>query len=133
MSIELTLLAWSILLGLVYLLISATAATQQRGLQWNMSSRDQTVPPLTGAAGRLDRALRNFLETFPFFVALVLALEIIGKHTEMSRWGAILYVSARAAYLPIYAVGIPVVRSLVWGVSLLGLILLLVTLLGLAN
>ena len=30
------------------------------------------LPPLGGTAGRLDRALRNFLETFPLFAAAVL-------------------------------------------------------------
>ena len=36
-----------------------------------------------------------------------------------------LYFWARLVYVPLYAAGIPYVRSLVWVVSLLGIVLLL--------
>ena len=32
----------------------------QRGLEWNVGPRDGVAPPLTGIAGRHERALRNF-------------------------------------------------------------------------
>ncbi|MBU6247381.1 MAG: MAPEG family protein, partial [Xanthomonadaceae bacterium] len=39
--------------------------------------------------------------------------------------GAQLYLWARVAYLPVYAAGIPYLRSAVWGVSMVGLLLVL--------
>ena len=72
MTTELTMLAPSIVLGLIQITIAAQASTRQRGADWNVGPRDEALPPLGGTAGRLDRALRNFLETFPLFAAAVL-------------------------------------------------------------
>jgi uncharacterized MAPEG superfamily protein len=101
----------------------------QRGYRWAASARDREVAPLTGVAGRLDRALRNFAETFPLFAALVLAAQAVGRHSGLTEFGAILYFIARLAYLPLYAFGVPLIRSLVWNVAALGMALLLVALL----
>ena len=80
MAIEIKWLAWSIALGLVYVLVAATLATQQRGLKWNASNRDGELKALTGAAARAARANANFLETFPFFAAAVLAVVLVVAH-----------------------------------------------------
>ena len=42
----------------------------------------------------------------------------------LKAWGAALYFWARVAYIPLYAFGVPYIRSLVWLVSLAGLILI---------
>jgi uncharacterized MAPEG superfamily protein len=95
-------------------------------VRWTASARDHELAPLTGVAGRLDRALRNFSETFPLFAALLLAAQAIGRHSWLTEAGAILYFFARLAYLPLYVFGVPIVRSLVWNVAALGMALLLV-------
>ena len=64
MTIEIQMLAWSIALGLAHVLLGATLMTQQRGLKWNTGARDGETRPLTGVAARVDRGLKNFLETF---------------------------------------------------------------------
>src|SRR5207244_2600071 len=51
MTIELQMLVWSIVLGLVYMLVAATASAMQRGGRWAAGSRDEAVTPLTGVAG----------------------------------------------------------------------------------
>ena len=122
MSIELKMLTWSIVLGIVHILIAATLGTQQRGLKWNASARDGIPPPLTGIAGRVDRASHNFLETFVFFAAAVLAVMITQKTNPSTALGVQIYFWARVAYLPVYAAGIPYLRTLVWAVSLYGLV-----------
>ena len=119
---ELKSLAWSILLGLAYVLIAAALATQQRGLKWNASNRDGVPQILTGTAARAARASVNFLETFPFFAAAVLAVVLTKANTPHTALGAELYFWARLAYLPIYIIGIPYVRTLVWVVSFWGLL-----------
>lgn len=125
MPAEIQWLGWSILLGVAQLFIAAALMTQQRGMKWNASARDGDPPPLTGAAGRADRAMRNFLETFPFFAAAVLAVAVTGSSDAMTGLGAALYFWARLVYVPLYLAGIPYLRSLVWAVSLLGMLLVL--------
>ena len=122
MAIELKWLMWSVALGLAHVLIGATLAAQQRGLRWNAGNRDGEIKALTGAAARAGRANVNFLESFPFFAAAVLAVVLAKANTPHTALGAALYFWARLAYLPIYIVGIPYLRSLVWFVGFWGLL-----------
>lgn len=122
MPIEIQMLAWAIVLGILQLLLAAVAMTRQRGLKWNASARDGEPAPLTGVAARLDRALRNFLETFPFFAAAAIAIVATGSDGSTSALGAQLYFWARVIYVPLYAFGVPYLRSLVWAVSLWGIL-----------
>lgn len=128
MSIELQMLAWSIVLGLVHIVLSASFTTMQRGLVWNAGARDGEPKPLKGVAGRLDRASRNFLETFGFFAAAVLAVLFAQKTDAHTALGVQLYFWARLAYLPAYAAGIPYLRTVIWAVSMAGLVLVLLAL-----
>jgi uncharacterized MAPEG superfamily protein len=129
MTIELRMLAWSVLLGLAHCILSAVVATSQRGVQWNISARDTPQPPLTGVAGRLERASRNFLETFPFFVAAVLIADAVNQHGRLIVFSCQLYFWARLAYLPLYAAGVPVARTIAWTLATLGIVLIIFALL----
>jgi uncharacterized MAPEG superfamily protein len=122
MPVELTLLGWSIVLGIVYVLFAVALATQQRGMKWNTGNRDGEAA-LTGMAERAGRASRNFLEMFAFFAAAVLAVVVAQRTNAHTALGAQLYFWARLVYLPVYAIGIPYLRTLVWAVSLVGIIL----------
>ncbi len=129
MNVELQVLVWSVVLGFVHIVAASHSASLQRGYRWTASSRDEPLPPLQGVAGRLQRALNNYLETFPFFAALVLVAQLVGVHSPLTEWGAFLYIGARVVYLPLYAVGVPLVRSLVWNVAALGMLLFVIALL----
>jgi uncharacterized MAPEG superfamily protein len=120
------MVAASSALALIHIIISSHAASLQRGYRWTASSRDAELPPLTGVAGRLERALRNFLETFSVFVAAVFLVHVLGRESALSEWGAGLYFSARLMYLLLYALGVPFLRSLIWNVAFLGIVLLLI-------
>jgi uncharacterized MAPEG superfamily protein len=126
MTPELLMLALSVVLGFVHIIVSAIATTRQYGWKWNLSARDTPMPPLDVVAGRLHRALRNFLETFPLFAVAVLIADATNRHGWLSLWGAQLYFYARAVYLPIYAAGLPVVRTVVWSVAALGIVMVLI-------
>ena len=128
MTLELILLALSVVLGFVHIVVASHSASLQRGYRWSASARDDPVEPLHGVAGRLDRALRNFLETFPLFAAVVLTAAAVGRHNALTQWGAQLYFWGRVVYMPLYAAGIPLVRSLVWNIAAAGILLLLVAL-----
>lgn len=125
MSTELQMLAWSIVLGIAQLLLADAFMTAQRGLSWNVGARDGVAEPLTGVAARVDRAWRNFLETFPFFAAAVLAVSLSGRGNDATALGAQVYFWARVLYVPAYAAGIPYLRSLIWAVSLWGVLQML--------
>jgi uncharacterized MAPEG superfamily protein len=125
MPIELKILAWTVCLGLLHVAIAATLGTQQRGLKWNVGNRDGEAKALTGIAARADRASRNFLETFPFFAVAVLALAVQGSFTANTALGVELYFWGRLVYLAVYLIGIPYLRTVVWGVSIAGLVMLI--------
>jgi len=125
MTIELKMLAGAVVLGLVHIFLAAGLATQQRGMQWNAGNRDGPAQALTGAAARAGRASSNFLETFPLFAAVVLAVVTAKLNTPHTAIGAELYLGARVAYLPIYVIGIPYLRTLVYAVSIWGFLQLL--------
>jgi uncharacterized MAPEG superfamily protein len=125
MTTELTMLAASCALGLVYVLLAAALGTGQRGLAWNAGNRDGEARPLTGIAARALRAQANFLETFVFFAAAALAVVVSGRSSAHTVLGTQLYFWARAIYLPIYLIGIPYLRTVVWAISLWGILQLL--------
>jgi uncharacterized MAPEG superfamily protein len=124
-SIELQMLFCSVLLGLAQLLAAAMLSTRDKGVAHNLSPRDDQGAPASVLTGRMQRAFANFKETFAFFAAAVLLVTILGRESELSAWGAQLYFWARLAYVPVYAAGIPGLRSAIWTVSLVGLLLVL--------
>ena len=125
MTQELTVLVFAILLGFVHLFAAGNASTQIRGIKWNAGPRDKNPPPLTPVAARLDRAFKNYLETFAFFAAAVLIAHLANRHNALTINGAWLYLIARAVYLPVYAAGIPMIRSAIWLAATAGIFLIL--------
>jgi uncharacterized MAPEG superfamily protein len=128
MTTELLMLALSVVLGFVHVIVSAIASTKQYGLKWNMSARDAAMPPLQVVAGRLERASHNFLETFPLFAVAVLIADATNRHGWMAVLGSQIYFYARVLYLPLYAAGIAVVRTVVWIAACLGIVMVLLDL-----
>jgi uncharacterized MAPEG superfamily protein len=87
MTAELRLLVASVILGLVQLIAASHLISFQYGYRWTGGSRDEPVPPLRGLANRMDQATTNFLETFPFFAALVLAAHFTNRDGLLTAWG----------------------------------------------
>jgi uncharacterized MAPEG superfamily protein len=84
MTIELWLLVASIILGLVHLIAVSHLISFQYGYRWTASSREEPVPPLRGLGNRVDQATTNFLESFPFFAALVLVAHVTHHHSLLT-------------------------------------------------
>ena len=122
---ELICLALATALGIIQMAWGAFAARGQQGLKWASGPRDEPRP-VTGVAGRLQRAFANFLETYPFFAAAVLMVIVSDTRGGLSEAGAITFLAARIVYVPLYASGVPRIRSLVWFIGLIGLILVLI-------
>jgi uncharacterized MAPEG superfamily protein len=125
MMTELTVLAWGCVLALVHIFAAVRVKTQQYGTKWNMGARDEELPPPRPIVGRLARAQANFLETFPVAAAAILIVSLAGLNDRWTAIGALMWLAARAVYLPLYAAGVPVVRTIVFGISIAGIALML--------
>jgi uncharacterized MAPEG superfamily protein len=123
MKPEMMLLMWAVVLTFVQMLVAATGATLQVGLPMLAGNREN-LPVFTGWAGRAQRAHRNMLESLVFFAALVLICIVAGKSNATTLLGAQLFFWARLAYAVLYLAGIPWLRTAVWFVSVIGLILI---------
>ena len=123
MPTEYVMLAVLILLALVNILWAGQARTRQYGSEWNMGARDEKMPPLDPFPARLLRAQANLFETLPLFVAALLGAAAAGHFGPLTHWGSIIYVVARIVYLPLYAAGVPKFRTLIFLVSLIGLLM----------
>jgi uncharacterized MAPEG superfamily protein len=123
--VELKLLLAAVIIGFVQIVWAAVAGSGgERNLAWLMGPRDDTKP-VGVVAARLNRALANFLETFPLFAAALLACDFAAKFGPMTMWGAVLYVVGRALYVPVYAAGLAVVRTLIWTVTIVGIVMVI--------
>jgi uncharacterized MAPEG superfamily protein len=133
MGMEITMLLWSVVLGLAQIAIAAAAGSNDLGLPYNLSSRDE--PPakkLSKVAARLTRAAANFRETFGLFAVSVILVVLLHRQSSGSALGAELYFWARVVYVPVYALGIAVLRTVVWAVSVIGIVMVLLAAFGMA-
>ena len=121
MTIELTMLGWTLVLAFAQILLFDIARTSQYGAKWNMGARDGTMPPLSAVAERLKRAQDNLFETLPLFIAAVLIAHVADRNSALTALGSQIYLACRVVYVPLYAFGVPVLRSLVWIGSAAGL------------
>ncbi|MDQ6861762.1 MAG: MAPEG family protein [Verrucomicrobiota bacterium] len=130
MTTELRFLAASIILGLLHLIADSHLISRQLGYRWTASTREQPAPPLRGLASRVDQAYANFMETFPFFAAVVLAAHLVGLHGLLTLFGVHLYFWGRLGYVLAAAAGYGLLRSTVFfNSALLGIVLFLIALL----
>jgi uncharacterized MAPEG superfamily protein len=125
MTTELNVLAWGCVLAIVHIFAAVRVKTRQYGTAWNMGARDEALPPPEPMVGRLARAQANFFETFPIAAAAILVVHVAGLDDRWTAIGAIVWLVARILYLPVYAAGIPKVRTLIFLVSIVGIALVL--------
>ena len=125
MSVETWMLFGAMILGLVHLTAASFTFKAQVGNAYSVGPRDDDLRP-RGVAARLDRAQRNFLETFAIFAAAVLLLVVMDREGgRLSQAGSALYLGGRIAFLPLYAAGTPWLRTFSWNIATLGLALVM--------
>lgn len=129
MAIELLVLALGAILLLVHILLAGHFTTRQYGKQWNMGARDEDLLPLNPVAGRLVRARDNFQETLPIAIIALLGVVLAGKTSQLTTIAACTWLGARVIYLPLYWLGIPVIRTIVWAAGMIALLVVLGSLL----
>ena len=126
-SIELICLELSVLLFIAHVVCQAVLAQGAFGQTFLFGPRDKQPATKGVLVGRATRALHNFVENYGAFVAMDLALIVTG-HT--GGQGAVVWTVARIVYLPLYLVGIPVLRTVCWGISIIGLLMMLARVAG---
>ena len=129
MSPELKYLLFSVLLCFGQVVVLALAATGQVGLVPLVGNREN-IGELPGLAGRAKRAHINMVENLVLFAALVLIAVVAQKTSPLTAMGAMIFFWARLVYAIVYLVGIPWLRTAVWSVSIVGLGMIAVSLLG---
>jgi uncharacterized MAPEG superfamily protein len=121
MAIELKILALGALLLVVHIFTATRFKTAQYGRKWNVGARDEALPPPAPVTGRTIRAQANFEETFPIAIVALLGVVLANRTSPVTALGGWIWLGARVVYLPLYAAGIPVIRTIVFVISMVGL------------
>ena len=129
MTPEFIMLAFTLILALVQIGAAGVARTAELGAKWNAGPRDAEVPAPGKIAGRLIRAQANLFETLPIFAIAVIMAHVSGKDGQMLTFvGTHLYFFGRLIYVPLYAFGVPYIRTLVWLIAAAGLVMVIASL-----
>ena len=123
MNFELWILLGAVLLGLIHVSAQSFSFKAQAGNRYTIGPRDKIIKPGKIAA-RLERASANYLETFSYFAACIIVVHLSDSNGHLSSWGSVLYLAGRIAYLPLYAVGVPWLRTISWNIATFGLVLI---------
>lgn len=110
---ETTILAAYGLLVLLTILLQVLGATRQLSMGYLISSRDEGRTT-AGMTARLERALDNSVVAMALFAPAVLMLVVLERTSDTSLLAATVFLVARIIYLPVYAFGIPAIRTLTW-------------------
>jgi uncharacterized MAPEG superfamily protein len=121
-ELELMMVGAAVILGMFQLLLGSVAARTQQGYDWGMGPRDEESP-ISGVPARLQRAFTNYMESFPLFVAAMLAAVLLGKTGQLTEVGGYVYLAGRIAFIPLYAVGVRNIRTYAWVIASTGLLM----------
>ena len=122
MTQELWIAVYAAVLGIFMVILPPSLAYSRKGYrQWNAGPRD-TPFDMGPHADRARRAFANFMETYAFFAVFVVALALAHKSSAVSVGAAWVYLIARIVYIPLYLFGVKGIRSLVWAISLAGIV-----------
>lgn len=110
---ETTILAAYGLLVLLTILLQVLGSLQTLSMGYLMSARDE--PREVGRmTARINRALTNSITAMALFAPAILLLVVQDKTTSTTLMVAQIFLVARIIYLPVYALGVPAIRTLAW-------------------
>jgi uncharacterized MAPEG superfamily protein len=120
MSVGFQMLLWSVALAFIQMLVAASGCILQVGLP-KLAGNREGLAPMNGWVGRAQRAHLNMLENLVLFAPLVLIADSTGRNIEL---GAEIFFWARLVYAIVYIIGIPWLRTTIWGISVVGLVMI---------
>ena len=124
MSPVFQILVWSVALAFIQMLVAVSGCILQVGLS-KLAGNREGLAPMTGWVGRAQRAHLNMLENLVLFAPLVLIADSTGRNVEL---GAQIFFLARLVYAIVYIIGIPWLRTTIWGISVVGIVMIFVQL-----
>ena len=124
-SVEIQMLCLSTVLGLLQLIIATALSVKDQGMPYSLGPRDVPGPAVAVLTGRFKRAFQNFRESFVYFAVAVLIVVALNKTSSTTALGSEVYFWARLIYVPVYAAGIALARTVVWTASVIGIVMVL--------
>ena len=94
-------------------MLQVLGGAQQLSIGYLLSSRDETRT-LKGMTARLKRALDNSIVAMTLFAPAILILVTLDRTSPSTLLAAQVFLVARIVYVPMYAFGIPALRTLAW-------------------
>ena len=128
MSLDFQMLVWSIALAFIQMVVAVSGCVLQVGLPKLAGNRDG-LSPMSGWVGRAQRAHLNMLENLVLFAPLVLIADIASRNNAATGLGAQIFFWARLVYAVVYVIGIPWLRTTIWGISVAGMVMIFMQLL----
>ena len=122
MGFELQMVLGTVLILFALLMFQGTLVPLNQGFGWGLGSRD-AKQEYTDLQGRTSRTVANHVEGMLLFIPLVAIVELAGLSSALTALGAGIYLIGRVAFAPLYLMGVPYLRSLAWGVAVLGIML----------
>jgi uncharacterized MAPEG superfamily protein len=116
MPVEIKVLGLAALLQFVQFVLMAVPVNLQLGPKYTGGNRDEEKRA-SGVAGRLKRAMDNHFEGLILFTIAVVVVILGDASSSVTETCAWTYLAARVLYIPAYASGIFLVRSLIWSVG----------------
>lgn len=123
MTVELTMLLYSVILMLVLILIPAGESIVRNGAVAQAGPRDN-LPEPSVFNKRATRLKSNMIENMVLFATVVLIASAAGVSTGNTVLGAQIFFFARIIHAVIYLAGWPMIRPLFWMASLVGIIMI---------
>jgi len=123
MPIELKYLVASVLLFIVMISIQSFMGIFHQGLIPLVGSRDKLKDDNV-IISRAKRANQNMIEALVIFAPLVLVAAQTNSFNSTTAIGAMLFFWGRAAFAPLYWIGVAWLRTLAWFVSVAGILMI---------
>ena len=122
MSFELQTAVWTTVILFVLLMFQGGLVPVVQGLKWGLGSRDGG-PEKSALQERVARTAANHIESMLLFLPLIMVAHLADVSSTLTVWGAGLYLAGRIAYVPLYLLGVPILRSASWTMAITGIAL----------
>ncbi len=122
MTMDLWMLVAAVGLAWVQIVVAAVPMILA-DMGWALGNREDDLERAPWAARAL-RASENMNENLPLFAILVLVANVSGSADSTTALGAQIFVGARALHAVVYMVGIGGLRTALWLVSVVGMLMI---------
>jgi uncharacterized MAPEG superfamily protein len=123
MTIDASLLVLAVIVFIVQVMVQGLFSNLEHKPKDMLGARDALSDGKLAA--RAKRANQNMIEALWMFAPLMLVAILMDRTNDMTALGGWLFVAGRAAYAPIYWLGVPLLRTVAWVVALAGVVLVL--------